>query len=280
MDQVLVARLYARTVLNTVSRVVAADGDQLAADDCRAEPAGSGRHGRQLGPLAGRRVEALHRRGVAGFGYLVPADGVQVGPVRRGRQVIARNRNGGGVVPARAVENLCGLDQLLGCAGPPADDDDLVPHHRRRAGRARMMQWQGRRSSGCGPGSVSAPGRRRPPAHCCPAARNHRSPTACSGRPPSSRDATRWAGAGRGSTCRASGRKTPSSPLHASGQAGHRPPRSGHPAPQQAHTEPRTANHAPTASPQQPAAGGDGAVRICTVLVDAMCPGLAAPSRA
>ena len=81
MAQVLVARLYARTVLNTVIGVVAADGDQLAGDDRRAEPAGSGRHGRQLGPLPGRRVEALHRRGVAGFGHLVPANGVQIGSV-------------------------------------------------------------------------------------------------------------------------------------------------------------------------------------------------------
>src|SRR5581483_10699037 len=122
-------------------QVLAAEGDQLAADDGRAEVAVGGGQGRQLGPLAGRRVEALYRLGVGRGGQAAPADGVEVGSVGRGGQVIARDRDGGGVGPGLAVVDLGLADRLLGsAAGPPADHDDLASHHRGRAGGPRVME--------------------------------------------------------------------------------------------------------------------------------------------
>ena len=122
----------------------AADDDEPAADDRRAGVTDRARRGRQLGPPVSFRVEALHRRGISGDLQPAPADGVQVRAVRRGRQVIARNWNAGGVVPAGAVENLGRDDRPRGRAGgPPADNDNLVPHHRRRAGATPVVQ--------CGP---------------------------------------------------------------------------------------------------------------------------------
>ena len=122
-------------------RVLPAEGDYLAVNVHRAHVTVRGRQGGQLGPLAGRRVEALQMIVVGGGLEIAPADGVRVGPIRHRPQVITRERDAGGIVPALAVEHFGLLDVPHDlAAGPPAKNDELVTHHHRRAGRPRMMQ--------------------------------------------------------------------------------------------------------------------------------------------
>src|ERR1700692_2816890 len=91
VDQVLVARLYARTVLNTLR--ASSPPKVISWPPTTAAPrslSAVGRRGQWV-PLPGRRVKALHRIVIRGGVGGAPADGVQVGPIRHGRQVIARD---------------------------------------------------------------------------------------------------------------------------------------------------------------------------------------------
>ena len=116
MDQALLVRLYARTVLNTVPTL--SPPTTISWPPTIATPqsvTGLGADGSWVHwPVFGsKRCTAAV---LAADLQLAPADDVHVLPVRRGRQVIARNRQGRGVVPAGAVEDLGGRDILGGSA--------------------------------------------------------------------------------------------------------------------------------------------------------------------